>query len=240
MTRSLRILPLFAVLTLAACSHGPKSHPGMIQPISNRVQFEDAVGLLMDGKVKAAREMLAVMAKRDPTDRRTAMLMQTLDADPVAALGSRNFSYRVQSTDTMTGISQRFLADRLKFYLLARYNDMAVPKALVAGQLLRIPGVAPSVAPAPAHNARRVRDEPTRDPAPLAAPKPAASPTTSVEMKRRAVQLRGAGLAALNTGKVNRAVALLRQASAADPTSPAIRSDLARAVRIQATVAAKR
>ncbi|MDB5714106.1 MAG: LysM protein [Sphingomonadales bacterium] len=240
MTGSVRILSLLAVLTLAACSHGPKSHPGMIQPISNRVQFEDAVGLLMDGKVKAAREMLGVMAKRDPFDRRTAMLMQTLDVDPVAALGARSFNYRVQASETMTGLSQRFLGDRLKFYLLARYNDIAVPKALVAGQLLRIPGVAPSVAPAPAHNARRIRDEPTREAAPTGAPKPAANPTTSVEMKRHAVQLRGAGLAALNTGKVNRAVALLRQANAADPTSTAIKSDLARAVRIQATVAAKR
>jgi len=44
------------------------------------------------------------------------------------------------------------------------------------------------------------------------------------------------GLAALNAGAINRAVALLRRALALDPGNAVIRNDLNRALRIQNTV----
>lgn len=241
MTRFVTSVSLSAVLMVAACSPGTKNHPGMIQPINNRAQFEDAVALLMDGNVGAARKMLATMAKRDPNDHQTAALIKTLDVDPIATLGTRSFAYRVQSGDRMTGLSQRFLADRLKFYLLARYNEIAVPKAIAPGQMLRIPGAAPPVAPLSPRTVKTVPNEPPRENiGTTGRPKPPADPAVSADMIRRASRLRGAGLAALNTGNVNRAVGLLRQAVALDRMNQAIRNDLARAVRIQATVAARR
>jgi hypothetical protein len=234
-----------AIIALAACSPSSVNHrPGMIQPISNRAQFDDAVALLVDGNVNAARKKLSAMAKRDPSDQRTAALIASLDADPVATLGSRSFAYRVQPGDHMTALAQRFLGDALKFSLLARYNGIAVPNKIAPGQMLRIPGVAPPavVAPPP----RPIVNEPVHPPVtpPVEAKKvpkpPVAAPSTSPLALRRAAQLRGAGLAALNAGNVARAVTLLREAAALNRASPAIRTDLARALRIQTTVAARR
>jgi hypothetical protein len=237
MTRRVSLTLIVAASVLAACSPGGNVRPGMIQPVNNRAQFEDAVALLVDGNVKAARKMLSAMAKRDPADRRTTALIATLDADPVATLGARNFPYRVQAGDHMTGLAQRFLSDRLKFYLLARYNGITVPKAIAVGQILRIPGIAPAIVTPPPRVARPKSVEPAVVPP---AAKTVVGPAPSAAAVRRAVQLRGTGLAALNTGNVNRAVLLLREAVTLNPASPAIRNDLARAVRIQATVAARR
>jgi Flp pilus assembly protein TadD len=44
----------------------------------------------------------------------------------------------------------------------------------------------------------------------------------------------------MNAGAIDRAVALLGRAQALDPGNPAIRSDLARARRIQGTVHSRR
>lgn len=232
------IFPLSLLLTLIACSPGSKTRPAMIQPVNNRAQLEDAIALLVDGNVAAARKTLSAMKKRDPLDQQTAALIASLDADPVAVLGTRNFNYRVQAGDDLTHLAERFLSDRLKFYLLARYNGIAVPKAIVTGQVLRIPGTAPAVIPPP----RVVRPSPPeiKRPPVISIPKQPAAKTASVAAIRQSVQLRGAGLTALNLGRVDRAVALLRQAAALNPASSQIRNDLARAIRIQATVAARR
>jgi hypothetical protein len=236
------IAALLLMAALAACSSSGNHRPGMIQPVSNRAQFDDAVALLVDGNLKSARKLLATMAKRDPSDLRTTALIASLDADPVKTLGKLSFGYRIQPGDHMTTLSQRFLGDRLKFYILSRYNGISVPKSIVPGQLLRIPGVAPPPPPPPP---RVIQGEPLRPPVvapvePKAPPPRVVVPTTPAVNHQRALQLRGAGLAALNAGKVNNAVAMLRRAAALDPASAVIRTDLTRAIRIQATVAARR
>ncbi|MDB5737864.1 MAG: hypothetical protein JWO65_1532, partial [Sphingomonas bacterium] len=55
-----------------------------------------------------------------------------------------------------------------------------------------------------------------------------------------AARMRAAGLAALNQGNVDRAVALLRRASQLDPGNALIGRDLERAERIARTVKARR
>jgi hypothetical protein len=241
-TNFLRTLSVSTMVVVAGCSPSSVKHrPTMIQPISNSAQFDDVVALLVDGKVDAARKLLSAMAKRDPSDQRTAALAASLNADPQVALGSKSFAYRVQPGDRMTALSQRFLGDRLKFYLLSRYNGIAIPAQLSAGQMLRIPGVAPPVVAAPPRTAPEIVRPPVTPIEAKSAPKPPiVPPGPSAVSVRRAAQLRGAGLAALNSGNVSRSVALLRQAAALDHANPAIHKDLARALRIQATVAARR
>ncbi|MDB5661763.1 MAG: hypothetical protein JWN59_101, partial [Sphingomonas bacterium] len=55
-----------------------------------------------------------------------------------------------------------------------------------------------------------------------------------------AVRLRAAGLEQMQRGQIDRAVALLTQASRLDPQNPRIRQDLDRASRIRNTVRARR
>ena len=87
-------------------------------------------------------------------------------------------------------------------------------------------------APRPSPQAPAAKPAAPRPPAPVAVPKPAANAA-------RAAQLRAQGLEQLNRGAIDRAVALLSQASQLDPGNALIQRDLARAVRIRGAVRAK-
>jgi len=226
---------------LAGCASKPGGtapRPAMVQQVSNAQELGDVISLLDKGEEKAAHKKLEAMVKRDPADTRSRALLDSISADPAATLGAQSFAYRVEPGDTMQGIAQRFLNDRMKFYLLARYNQIAVPALLKPGQAIRVPGVRPKEAAVPAP---RPRPEAPPTPAPKPAP-PIASPAPAPRATdpRRAAQLRSAGLTALNKGQVGNAVGLLAQASRLDPGNVLIQRDLDRAKRLQAMVRARR
>jgi len=226
-----------AILGLSACASGPKgqsARPARIQTIDNRQEMGDVIALLDDGRVKEARKKLETMARRDPADQRPQQLLDSLTADPTGTLGTKSFDYRVAPGDSLQGLAQRFLGDRLKFYLLARYNGIAVPSSLKTGQMLRIPGDAPR--PVPAEPRPRPAPGPSSPSAPSPTPPKPAKPSSPATDPRAAAQLRARGLAALNKGHVAQAVASLQQALSLDPANALIRSDLNRARRIQQTV----
>ncbi|MES2721939.1 MAG: hypothetical protein V4656_02180 [Pseudomonadota bacterium] len=87
-------------------------------------------------------------------------------------------------------------------------------------------------APRPSPQAPAAKPAAPRPAPPAAAPKPPANAA-------RAAQLRAQGLEQLNRGAIDRAVALLSQASQLDPGNALIQRDLARAVRIRGAVRAK-
>jgi hypothetical protein len=122
----------------------------------------------------------------------------------------------------------------MMFYALARYNGIS-PAELTSGRTIRIPG----------HARQNPDRKVTAQERPKAGPKaelPAiakeAKPESRPANPARAARLRAQGLEELNRGAVDRAVALLQQASQLDPASPAIQRDLGRAIRIQKTVRA--
>ena len=125
------------------------------------------------------------------------------------------------------------------FYALARYNNIAVPDLGGAGT--DHPGARPpsraAAAAAPRSPAPTLRHAPRSEPATSHARAPARCRAGN---PAQAARLRGQGLAAMNAGSVDRAVALLRQALALDPDNAAIRNDLSRALRIQSTVRSRR
>jgi len=107
---------------------------------------------LNDGDEARARADLQEAIKLDPDSKQAACLMKGITADPVTTLGRESTPYTVRPGETMGRIAQRALGDLCEFYLLARYNQIKVPKQLAAGQTLRIPGkvalAAPDAAPA--------------------------------------------------------------------------------------------
>ena len=125
---------------------------------------------LNEGDESRARADLQEAIKLDPDSKVAACLMRGINADPVATLGREATSYTVRPGETMGRIAQRALGDLCEFYLLARYNQIKVPKQLAAGQVLRIPGKT-ALAP-PDAGAPRAAPEPA---APVATP-PAAPP----------------------------------------------------------------
>ena len=226
-------------LNLAACSQTP--HPGTkaatLQLVVNRQQVSDVVGALESGDVKRARKLLRKMAAQAAGDANVKMLQQSVDGDPVELLGAKSFSYAVQRGDTMQSLAQRFLGDRLRFFLLARYNGFSSAR-LAQGQVIRVPGVEPT--PSPESAPARPRGD-LRGPAPAPAPR-SSPPAVSVPHVDPvlAAKLRARGLLALNQGRIAVAVQTLRQARAVDPANAAIQRDVMRAERLLVAVRARR
>ncbi len=128
---------------------------------------------LQAGQEEQAEAELSRILQADPNNRLAASLMRQIKDDPVTSLGRESFAYRVQPGESLSRIAQRFLNDLHLFYILARYNNIKVPRNLAGGQMIRVPGKAPAAsgqasvpAPAPAVAA------------PAPAPAPAASAAT--------------------------------------------------------------
>lgn len=237
-------LPLLGMAALAACSGGP-SRPKTAPPppaaaAVTASESEAIFNLLIAGKEANAQKELKRLLKRDPMSPTLRLLSDSIEREPKELLGPQSYAYTVRSGDTPIGLAQRFLGNRLKAYQLIRYNALKAPVILIPGQMVRIPGEPPRAEPV-----RRPEPAPSR-PAPAVqpvAPKPkppAPKPAAPAANPAAARAARAAGLAALNGGDVNRAVGLLRRASALDPGNPAIARDLARAERIAATVRARK
>lgn len=178
---------------------------------------------------KARAELKAVLAV-SPTNPAALQLMRDMDQDPVAALGQQSFNYTVRPRETLMTLTGRFLGDPLKFYLLARYNDIASPADVTAGQVVKIPGL-PRRAPPP----RPASPAPV-SPSVQSPPIPAPARASPVADAAGARKLRASALENMNRGQINRAVGLLQRAVQLDPGSLLIKRDLARSQRIQAAV----
>jgi tetratricopeptide (TPR) repeat protein len=81
----------------------------------------------------------------------------SLTADPVATLGTKWFRYTVKPGDRLSKLSEQYLKDQYKFYLLARYNNLSVPR-LQVGQVIRIPGTGPIRSPVQEKPTTRIED----------------------------------------------------------------------------------
>jgi tetratricopeptide (TPR) repeat protein len=144
--------------------------PPLLQPIPScsdldANEFEkQAIALLDRGEPEIARTQLECALKLNPDSDRAKILIEQLDADPVEYLGRPNYLYKVKSNDTLSKIARKRLGSSLKFYILARYNDIDIPANLAAGQTIKIPGQKPPPAappppePSPADTATTAND----------------------------------------------------------------------------------
>jgi len=133
--------------------------------------LRQALESLNDGDEEKARSELRETRELDPDNKQAACLMKGITADPAAALGSRAHPYTVRRGESLWSIARRALGDGCEFWLLARYNNIKVPKQLGAGQVIRIPGkvalAPPGAAPAkpaatnPAKRAKPPAPEPS-------------------------------------------------------------------------------
>ena len=229
--------PLPAV---AAPAPAPAASPFQATPdLAPRDRVMKILTLLNDGQRDQARAEAVELLKQEPGNMLAQSLFDQIDKDPKLLLGEMNFPYRMQPGDSLSILAQRFLGDRFLFYALARYNNIDKPGAAEVGQTILIPGVPNRIPPRAARPARPESDEAAIDArlkrnAP--APTPPTAPARPVRDPARAAALRGQALAALNGGAADRAVSLLRQASALDPGSAPIQRDLVRAERILAAM----
>ena len=237
MRGSVRIAMLAIGAALAsACSHlpempqmpsisrGPEATPGL----SPRDRVRLAVELLDGGDEQRAEVELRAALEEQPNNGAAQRLLQQITEDPHTLLTATPRPYTVRPGDSMSALAERYLGDALMFYALARYNDLEAPNQLSAGQRLMIP-MRPGVTVASA--------SPSEGATPPASS--AAMPLRTGDPER-ANRLRLQGLQQLNSGNVDGAISLLRQAQALDAGNPAIQRDLDRAVRLQAALGPNR
>ena len=162
---------------------------------------------LNEGEEERARTDLDEARLLEPDNKTLNCLQRGLTADPMTTLGRDSTAYAVQSGETLGRIAQRALGDSCEFYLLARYNQIRVPKQVAVGQVLRIPGKvalgspdaassrrpAPAPVPVPESVAAPVAPPPASPAVIEAATKPASSATstnvkTEIDRHHRAAQ----------------------------------------------------
>lgn len=102
-----------------------------------------AVTMLELGHEDPARVELQKVLGIDPNNKLALNLMRQITLDPVVTLGRESFNYTVRPNDSMSAIAGRFMGDIYSFYILARYNAIAIPRQVGEGHVLRIPGRAP-------------------------------------------------------------------------------------------------
>jgi tetratricopeptide (TPR) repeat protein len=127
----------------------PELSPAQAKAQAQKLAIE-AVDELQNGDETAARATLDKALALDATNDLARKLSEQIRADAQKELGAVYFRYTVQRDDSLSKLAQQYLGDRFRFYILAKYNDMANPARLAAGQVIKIPGRAPvAVAPAP-------------------------------------------------------------------------------------------
>jgi tetratricopeptide (TPR) repeat protein len=134
----------------------------------------------------------------------------------------------VRPNDTISGLAGRFLNDIYSFYILARYNGIAVPRQIAGGQTLRIPGKAPppSAPSAPAPAPREAKVELPAPPPPAPVPPPPAEPTPGERAMR-------AGDAADRAGEYDRATAEYRRAATLNEPGAEAKAEAAKGKAVQ-------
>lgn len=177
----------------------------------------DAADLLDQGKEDEAKGLLRQVIALDPDNKIANNLLRQITVDPVASLGKKSFKYIVRSGETLSIIAQRYMGDLYSFYILARYNDIRVPRGVQSGQVIRVPGDTPPESPSKAKPAKRPADV-TSDEA-EAAP-PASVPAQEPSQAELAYQ---SGLRALRGGQKELAYNEMLKATRGDPEHKAAR-----------------
>ena len=128
--------------------------------------------LLDQGEEERAKTQLEQAVALDSENKSAACLLRGIRADPAGTLGGASTSYAVRPGDTLGSIAKRALGDTCEFYILARYNQIRIPRLLAAGQVIKIPGKVPLAPAEPAPTATRPPSARSPEPARVTTPDP--------------------------------------------------------------------
>lgn len=145
------ILLLTGALFLAGCQYlpfrqepEPESPP---QPETGQLDAADSVTdplsqaiiYLQEGEAEAAELLLEAIVADNSDHQLANQLLEQIRQPPEALLGAEYTEITVQPGDTLSGIAAEHLGDGLMFFALARYNDIARPRLLSPGDVLKVP-----------------------------------------------------------------------------------------------------
>ena len=188
----------------------PALPPAQAKAQAQKMAME-AVDLLQNGDEARARGVLEKATALDPANDLARKLLDQIKADAQTELGATFFRYTVQKDDSLSKIAQAYMGDRFKFYILAKYNDIANPNRLAAGQVIKVPGRAPPTPPPAARVPAPAPAPQVAEPAPAAEPEPAPVKAASSAMQQ--------GMAQQKSGNLEGAYASFSEAARNEPAN---------------------
>jgi tetratricopeptide (TPR) repeat protein len=109
-------------------------------------RLELAVMLLKKGESAEANAELKLLLAQAPDNKQAQYLVRQIEAPVVSLFPKASFRVKLNKDSTLSQLAQTYLGNPLAFYGLARYNAIAVPAKLSAGQTIRIPKTATALA----------------------------------------------------------------------------------------------
>ena len=107
--------------------------------LSAQERFRAALGLLEGGNAGQARAELIAYLEEKPRSAVARDLLRQIEAGPLEYYPSEYREIALASGESLSTLAQRYLGDVYQFHALAKYNNIAEPRRLRAGQTLRIP-----------------------------------------------------------------------------------------------------
>jgi len=126
------------------------SEPAVKDDVELRPTFNTARGYwlaaieyLQVGEEEDAEWALEQALVLKPGSKISQTLLHQIESDAINVLGENYFEYTIQRGDSLSKLAKEYLNDPLKFYILAKYNQISNPSRLVIGRSINIPGSKP-------------------------------------------------------------------------------------------------
>lgn len=203
-SRSLRAAALLALaLMMTSCAlfeeqeEAPPPEPEPVpepapapEPPPPSGDVDDALGMIEAGRYEKARDLLEWLMEQGRGDATVRFLLRQLVVPPEQQLPGPYRELELPAGDSLAQVAARELGNPMLFVVLARLNEIEVPRNVPVGTVLRLPE------PEPEPEAAEVAD---------AEPTPAPAETTADDLLTVADYLRA-------SGQPDQALALLRHA----------------------------
>jgi hypothetical protein len=139
--RLARIAMALLVLAIGGCSGVGTmiEDTGMTSPDAPRDRWQSALEMLGEGQEQEADALLVELRDVPGYSERARHMLEQLRVPVHRYFPGDHFNVRLRAGQSLSTLSRRYLDDPLKFFALARYNGIAAPNRVAAGQLIRIP-----------------------------------------------------------------------------------------------------
>lgn len=139
-----RIAPAAAALLMlvaSGCSGlaGVVERTGIAAADSPGERWHVALEMLNRGADRQAEELFLELRDSPGYEERAQHMLEQIRRPIHRYFPNDHFNVRLRAGQSLSALSRRYLDDPLKFFALARYNGIAVPNQVAAGQLIRIP-----------------------------------------------------------------------------------------------------
>lgn len=107
--------------------------------LSSRQRFTKALEYLEFGQEGQATAELTAYLVQIPASKRAQELLEQIRMDPARYFPSDSFPIQLTSGESLSTLAKKYLGSALKFYALAKYNNITNPSHVNIGQYINIP-----------------------------------------------------------------------------------------------------